>query len=100
MRRFSSRFLVAFLSLAVAWSTRSQAQTGGWIQTNPPPHPIDDRNTYFAVSVLASQTVLVGRSGVIFQTTNEGITWTRPDSGTRVALTAVSFVAQAGIAVG
>jgi photosystem II stability/assembly factor-like uncharacterized protein len=101
MKRLSSRRVVAIFSLAAAaWSAASQAQSSGWFQISPPPHPIDDRNLYFAVSVLPSQIVLVGRSGVIFQTTDEGMTWTRPDSGTRVALTAVSFAAQAGIAVG
>src|SRR5262249_40354278 len=100
MRRFSSRFLVAFLSLSAAWPAVSEAQVGGWIQTNPPPHPADNRNGYLSVSVLPSQTVLVGLSGVIFQTTDDGVTWTRPDSGTRQGLNGVSFAAQAGIAVG
>ncbi len=59
-----------------------------------------DNNEFLAVSVLPGQTVLVGVSGVIFQTTDEGMTWTRPDSGTRQGLNGVSFAAQAGSAVG
>ena len=100
MRRFSSRPVVALLSLAAAWSAASHAQSGGWIQTNPPPHPADNRTEFLSLSVLPSQTVLVGVSGVIFQTTDDGVTWTRPDSGTRQALNGVSFAAQAGTAVG
>src|SRR5262249_5458341 len=100
MRRFSSRFLGAFLSLAAAWSAVSHAQFGGWIQTNPPPDPRDGRNEFLSVSVSPSQTVLAGASGVIFQTTDDGVTWTRPDSGTRRALNGVSFAAQTGTAVG
>src|ERR1700687_5448908 len=100
MRRFSSGPRVAVLAVAATWSAASHAQFGGGIKTNPPPHPADNRSEFLSVSVLPSQTVLVGVAGVIFQTTDEGITWTRPDSGTRRGLNGVSFAAQAGTAVG
>src|SRR5260370_13516681 len=100
MRRFSSGARVAVLAVAATWSAASHAQFGGWIKTNPSPHPADNRNEFLSVSVLPSQTVLVGVSGVIFQTTDDGVTWTRPESGTRQALNGVSFAAQTGTAVG